>query len=61
MRVVAPAQASGLWAEIDAGYARLQADPEQWSAYLAELAAWEAGGDVDDAAAGEWPEYQQAH
>ncbi|SDU78669.1 hypothetical protein SAMN04488563_5834 [Jiangella alkaliphila] len=48
-----PADAPVPWAEIDAAYVRLRADPEQWSDYLAELAAWEVGGRPDPAAAGE--------
>ncbi|WP_158603010.1 hypothetical protein [Jiangella rhizosphaerae] len=54
-----PADAPTSRAEIDEAYARLQTDPGQWRDYLAELAAWESGGDVDGAAAGEWPERQQ--
>ena len=47
------------WAEIDAAYARLQDDPQQWAEYRAELDRWDAGGDADTTAAAEWPEYQQ--
>jgi hypothetical protein len=30
------------WAGVRADYARLQADRQQWLAYLAELADWDA-------------------
>lgn len=48
------------WADIDAAYARLQDDPDEWASYKAELQSWDAGTtDADDVAADEWPEYQQ--
>ena len=47
------------WAEISEAYARLQADPDQWAEYRAEVESWDAGGDVDTSAAAEWPEFQQ--
>ncbi len=31
-----------LFDQADAAYARLQADPEAWASYQAELAAWDA-------------------
>ncbi len=47
------------WAEINAAYARLQANPEQWNDYRADLDDWDTAGDDDTSAAEEWPEYQQ--
>jgi predicted transcriptional regulator len=47
------------WAEIEAGYERIQrGDPAAWSEYLGELAGWDAASvEPDAAAAEEWPEY----
>lgn len=47
--------------EIRVAYTRLaQEDPVGWRAYLAELTAWDSGADAaDNAAAEEWPEYNQ--
>lgn len=63
--LVAKAEYEQYWADIDASYARLQADPEEWADYMAELHSWTDAVDPDSiwsdhqAAREEWPEYNQ--
>lgn len=46
--------------QVHAAYARLQADPEAWADYQAELAEWDTTvGDGLPGARDEYPEYNQ--
>jgi hypothetical protein len=40
-RVLDRAEDDRFWAGVRADYARLQADPEQWTDYRSELAEWD--------------------
>jgi plasmid stability protein len=48
-----------MWQGIEAGYRRLAANPEEMTAYQAEIAGWTAAdlGDLAAGAADEYPEY----
>ncbi|MGH3626988.1 MAG: hypothetical protein ACRDRL_06045 [Sciscionella sp.] len=53
-------EAEQRWSEIETAYTRIQReDPTGWADYLGELAGVTAAGEADDAAAQEWPEYNQ--
>jgi hypothetical protein len=40
-RTLDQAEEAEFWAGVRADYARLQADPQQWNEYVAELGEWE--------------------
>jgi hypothetical protein len=48
-RALDKAEEARFWAGVQADYARLQADPQQWAGYVAELAEWDgtAGDGLD--------------
>jgi hypothetical protein len=48
-RALDKAEEARFWAGVQADYARLQADPQQWADYVAELAEWDgtAGDGLD--------------
>lgn len=48
-----------MWQGIEAGYRRLAANPDEFSDYQAEVAAWTSAdlGDLSATAADEYPEY----
>jgi hypothetical protein len=49
-RTLDTAEEARFWAGVQADYARLQADPQEWADYVSELAEWDhASGDgLDD-------------
>jgi hypothetical protein len=61
--LVEQAEHEQYWADIYAGYDRLQADPNEWADYMSELHSWTGARDPDSigsdhaAAREEWPEY----
>jgi hypothetical protein len=40
-RTLDKAEEARFWTGVQADYARLQADPQQWSDYVSELAEWD--------------------
>lgn len=60
--LVKKAEKEARWVEVRIAYERLQAEPEEWADYLAELHSWTEGSDGGiwadhKAAREEWPEY----
>jgi antitoxin MazE7 len=60
--LVRKAEKETRWAELRISYERLQADPEEWADYLAELHSWTDASDGGfwadhKAAREEWPEH----
>lgn len=56
--LVSAAEEREWWRASEAAAARLAADPQAWSDYVAEAEEWDAAaGDALTDAAGEWPEF----
>jgi hypothetical protein len=49
-RTLDQAEKARFWAGVQADYARLQAEPEEWADYVSELAEWDhaVGDGLDD-------------